>query len=96
MSLNWVTGTINKSFWYEFTMTKPKLLALLCSMLLLASGTQLGEAHGPSHNLSRYDYVMPHGVPEPYQELLNPLRMTPENISGVTAVEDHLSFSLPT
>ena len=51
-------------------------------MLLLAADAQLAQAHGPRHNPSRHHYIMRHGVPRPYKTLLNPLRMTPENLSS--------------
>lgn len=63
-------------------MTKPKLFTFVCSILLFASSAQLSEAHGPAHNPSRFDYVMQNGIPEPYHGVLNPLRMTPENVSS--------------
>ena len=61
---------------------KSKLLVFSGSMLLLTIGTQLSDAHGPGHNPSRHEYVMRHGVPELYQTLVNPLRMTPDNLSN--------------
>jgi mono/diheme cytochrome c family protein len=63
-------------------MTKSRLVAILGAALLLGAGAQFGEAHGPGHNPSRHHYVMRHGIPTPYRELLNPLRMLPENLSS--------------
>ncbi len=63
-------------------MTKPQLIALFSSALLLVSSLQFAEAHGPGHNPSRHHYIMRHGVPQAYKEQLNPLRMNPENLSN--------------
>lgn len=60
----------------------PLQIALLSSALLLASGAQFAEAHGPGHNPSRHQYMMQQGVPPGYQGLLNPLRLSPENLSS--------------
>jgi mono/diheme cytochrome c family protein len=60
----------------------PKFLCLLSSTLLLVSGTEFTMAHGPAHNPSRHQYIMQHGMPEAYDGLLNPLRITTEHLTN--------------
>lgn len=57
-------------------MTSPRLVGLLCAVLLLAGAQDEATAHGPEHNPSRFEHVKRYGVPEAYKDLLNPLRLT--------------------
>ena len=74
--------TSNRSSLCENSMTKSLIVSLLGFMLLPVAVAQFAEAHGPGHNPSRYQYILRHGMPEAYREALNPLRMTPENLSN--------------
>ena len=75
-------------------MTNARLVLTFLSFgLLLASNAQFAEAHGPEHNPSRHQYVVQDGIPEAYRGLLNPLRMTAENLpAGKRLYNENCAF----
>jgi len=56
------------------------VLGSVMALFVVAMATE-SYAHGQGHNPSRNHYIMKQGVPKAYRSLLNPLRMTPENLS---------------
>lgn len=63
---------------------KPGGITILLAGLALAAAAAIppAGAHGPSHNPSRHQFIMQHGLPDGYRERVNPLPMTSENVAS--------------
>jgi len=60
-----------------------------------AAATTIGaaHAHGPGHNPARFHFVRQNGVPSTYRDIVNPLKLSPENLAaGATLYNENCAL----